>query len=712
MRQLFLDKGNLVVKELAQPLLHDYSVLVSIHFAYISQSTNLSLFNEGEGFLSNVPHKIKRVLEAVAAHAVVSSKKAFLLKKDFQSSFGYACSGHVIAVGKKVKKLAPGDYVACVDPGSSPYTDLICIPEQCAVKINNKKYLKEASLTTLAARGMQALRRAQVQIGETICVLGLDAVGLLIVQLAKQAGCRVIGIDTEQSRIDLAKSLGCSVVYNFQQDDVEKEIDLLSERHGVDTVFISYQSAIHAQTASNITRNKGKIVLLDAQDALFQAEAMQKDIDVLFSGDNMDSFDAPCTSFSDKRWTTTRNMQACLELIESEKLHVSLFTQEQIDYKQIKDVYQRIEKKQIVGCVLSYDQFAVSKRSNNANLVEDPQIKNDDIRFVPAVSDLIRVGMLGMGDFAQKFVIPEIDKLKQVCLYAVADSDMNKAMPIAKKYNVAKAATKLDDLFVRDSIDAVVISSSYAFHVDLALKALQNGKAVLLEKPMATDFFQLQRLCSFLEKHKQVPFAVNYGLSSSPFAQKIKKMVIKRKTPIIAHYRINREFFRKEQRVHGEMGAGRIIGDACQIVDLFCYLVGGHPVSISVEAMHSSRDDIFPTDNFTAHMSFSDGSVCSFLYTTLGHIDMGSDRMELFYDGKSILMQDYKELYGFGLSSWFNETLSKPDRGYELFISDFFNSLQTPKKEQLIDVEYLRMVAEVTLFIDKLACEGGGKKEL
>ncbi len=289
---------------------------------------------------------------------------------------------------------------------------------------------------------------------------------------------------------------------------------------------------------------------------------------------------------------------------------------------------------------------------------------------------------------------------------------MGKIMHIAKKYDIAKTATKFDDLFVSDRIDVMVISSAHAFHADQALKALQSGKAVLLEKPMATDFSQVQRLCSFLEKHKQVPFAVNYGLSFSPFAQKIKKMVTKRRTPIIAHYRINRELFRKEQRMQGEMGAGRIIGDACQIVDLFCYLVDAHPVSISVEAMHSSRDDIFPTDNFTTHISFSDGSVCSFLYTTLGHFDMGSDRMELFYDGKSILMEDYKELYGFGISSWFNETLSKPDRGYEAFVSDFFNSLQKPETDQVVDIEYLRMVAEVTLFIDKLACEGGGKKEL
>ncbi len=711
MRQLFLDKGNLVIKEVAQPLLHDYSVLVSVHFAYIFSSTDLTNFDAQEGFLGNVPHKVKRVLEAVASHAV-SSKSRNTTKP--HTALGYSCSGHVVSVGKKVRKFAPGDYVACVDPGYSPHTDLICIPEQCAVKITNKKKIKAASLTTLAACALQALRRAQVQIGERVCIFGLDAVGLLVAQLAKLAGCTVIGIDTEQSRLDLAKKLGANAVYNLDQDTIVRELDLLTERHGIDVSFLVASSETHFSYAAQVTREKGKVVLLQSGSAQLDQQVWQKDIDILLSHDISGNYILPETSFTDTRWTDNLNMLTCLELIENGSLNVVPFIEEQITIQNIHESVKRIQKKNAIGFVLSHKQNAAPEAICPAlSHVNDTVIHTSlGEKFVPAISDVLRVGIIGAGEFTQKIVLPHIAKLKNVRVDGMVDADISKSQYVAKKYDIKKTFAKQEELFSDNLIDVIVIASCHTFHADHALRALKEGKAVLLEKPMVTDFLQLQRMCSFLQKHKNIPFSVNYGLSFSPFAQKIKKMVMQRKTPLIMHYRINRELDHTELRTQSGMGAGRIIGDTCQIIDLFCYFTEAHPVSISVEAMHSARDDIFPTDNVSTQISFSDGSVCSLLYTTLGNADMGADRMELFYDGKAILMEDYMELYGFGLSSWFNETLSKPDQGYEVFMTHFFSALQQDKYVPPIDSERLHMVAEITLLIDKLACEGGGKKEL
>ena len=708
MRQLFLDKGNLVVKEVAQPLLHDYSVLVAVHYVYISRLTNIAQLQDQEGLLSNVPHKVKRVLEAVASHAVSPQQT----KEEYRthSAIGYSCSGHVISVGKKVKKFAPGDYVACVDPGYSPHTDLICIPEHCVVKISNKKHIKRASVSTLAASGLQAIRRSQVQIGEWVCIFGLDIIGLLMVQLAKLSGCQVVAVDTQVSRLELAKQYGAQAIYQCGTDFVS-DLALLTERHGVDVSFLTSVSESYFSHATAITRQRGKVVLLHPEETQLAYTAAHKDIDILLSHDISGTHGSAENAYTDVRWTDNRNMAACLELIENGTLQVDEFIAEEATVKNLQHLYQRMQKHLLLGCVLTHSQLSTPEVGSLSECHTVPYITTpakDTPVFIPATSDKMRVGIIGAASFARSTLIPMLSKLKNVDITAVTDANMSNARQVAQQYDATLYA-KQEELFVDSAVDVIFVSSCDILHADQALQALQSGKAVLVQKPMVTDFSQLQRICSFLQKQKDAPFAVDYGVAFSPFAQKIKKVVSKRRTPLIAHYRVNREMHEHELRIRG---AGSIITDVCQVVDLFYYLIDAHPVSLSVEAMHSSRDDIFPTDNVSAQMSFSDGSICSVLYTALGNNDMGTDRLELFYDGKSILMEDYMELYGFGFSSWFNETLTKPDRGHEAFLHSFFNSLKQDKYVPIMDAERLHTVAEITLLIDKLACEGGGKKEL
>ncbi len=434
------------------------------------------------------------------------------------------------------------------------------------------------------------------------------------------------------------------------------------------------------------------------------------DVAVIASGLHFDknALDEPSA-----RWTENKNMEICEQMIEQGKLQLAPLLKEEISIKQIKQTYQRIQKKMMVGAVLAYKQTAFSQASNMGGChVGDAHtfpIQTDT--FVPAVSDHVRVGVIGVGTFAQQTLFPMHAKLRNVSVKAVVDSDMKKSRVIAKGYGNVKTFVKDQDLFTNTTIDVAVIASTHTAHADHALRALQNGKAVLLEKPMVTDFSQLQRLCSFLRKNQHAPFCVDYHYTFAPFCQKIKGVVKERRTPMMIHYRVNRELMRSD-RLRSTMKVGYILGDASQIVDLFCYLTDARPVSVAVEAMHSSRDDIFPTDNVSVQISFSEGSVCTLLYTVLGHAGMGGERMEIFYDEKAILMEDYMELYGFGLPAWFNETVTVPDNGHERLVSQFFNSLNNEPLVAPIDLDRLHMIAEVSLLIDQLACEGGGKKEL
>lgn len=719
MRQLFLDKGDLVVKEVAQPLLDENSILVAVHYAYISAGAKVAKIDAQEGFFSNVPHKVKQALQAVSSTTqsgpIPTKSDGTLDAKVY--SLGYSCSGVVISVGKKVTKFAPGDLVACADPYYAYHADLLCVRENFAVKVANKDCLKAASLTTIGAIALQGVRRAQIQLGERICVLGLGLMGQLTMQLAKLSGAVVMAADVIPSRIELARELGASAAFNATSDDIDKEIGLITERHGVDTTIIcsASQSDSLIEHAIAITRRRGRIVIVgDVGLNIDREHFYEKEIDILSAS----AYSTPATHSNDRynynypyeyvRWTPVRNMQSFLKFIEQGRLNVEPFIREEITLKQVNKAYQRIQNKMTFGVVLAYDR--TQGHIIPAVFARPDQIgKENVVRFVPAVSDTVRVGIIGASESIQSILMPLIAPMRHVTMSAIVDSDVKNAIHLSKRYGVARVCAHEDELITSNQVDVVVIASAQTTHGNKAINALQHGKAVFVERPMVTDFSQLQLLTMLFKKNQNLPFCVNYHRSFSPFVQKIKEEVSRRSTPLMVQYRMNLPI---PANTSSTSQAGRIITHVCQIVDVFCSLTEAQPVSVSVEAMHAYRDDIFPTDNVSASISFRDGSVCSVIFTTLGHRDMGSERMEVFYDEKSIVMEEYMELYGFGLSSRFNETVPVADRGHEALFSQFLHAVRKDPFVPPISYERLLTTAHITLMIDQLACEGGGKKEL
>lgn len=701
MRQLLLEKGNLVVRQVAQPLLHDKAILVAVEYAYITQHTDVGNLKNKERFLGNVPHKVKRVLEAVASQSSALDHQMI--------TNTYACAGRVVSVGKKVTKFAPGDFVACVDPACSPHADLVCVSEQHAVKVFKKELLSQASLIPLAAHALQAIRRARIQIGEQVAIFGLNITGLLALQLAKINGASVIVIDADQSRLDLAAQLKADYVLNATHDDVAKEIRLITEGHGVDASFVFYNNEQLFDQSVAVTRNKGRLTLLDAGVfALRQTPGMQN-LDIIVARDFSESQGQNVEAYCPLRWTDTRNMRACLDLLERGALSFEHLINEHVTIDKLDVAYERVQKNLSLGVMLAYNDHVLIQ-SEAAGIVTK-QVVEKRAQFIPARADKISVGILGVDEFIHSSVMPVLSKIRSLSVQNVVDPNPHKIADFTKNWQIEGSGDSAVVL-QNPEIDVVLISARQASNADMVLDLLKQGKAVFLERPMVTDLSQLQRYQAFFEKNPNVPFCVNYSYSFSPLVQKIKKMVQKRRTPLMVHYRVNRQPQRLDHNNRSDSDAGLIISDACQIVDLFCYLTEAQPISVSVESMHSARDDIFPTDNFSTQISFNDGSVCSLVHSTLGHPDMGSDRLELFYDNSAILMEEFMELYGFGLSSRFNETITSPDTGFASLMAHYFNGIEKDSYLTPIAWDRLYTVAQTTLLIDQLACQAGGKKDL
>ena len=181
---------------------------------------------------------------------------------------------------------------------------------------------------------------------------------------------------------------------------------------------------------------------------------------------------------------------------------------------------------------------------------------------------------------------------------------------------------------------------------------------------------------------------------------------------MIISYRINVGFIAKEQWLQQKMGSGRLLGEACHIFEMFLHLVNAQPIAVSVESLKPTNNYLFPTDNFTAQVSFSDGSICTLLYTSLGHVGSGKERMEVYFDSKTIVMDDYVTLEGFGLPFAFNENVKQPNKGHENLINSFLRAIKQDEYIPPISIERLNKATELTLIVDQLALKGGGEQSL
>ncbi|NBP16513.1 hypothetical protein EBU95_19350, partial [bacterium] len=213
-------------------------------------------------------------------------------------------------------------------------------------------------------------------------------------------------------------------------------------------------------------------------------------------------------------------------------------------------------------------------------------------------------------------------------------------------------------------------------------------------------------------KHNpKVPLCIDYNRSCAPFMQKIKWETVNRTSPLMITYRMN--VARASQDPFSKnTGAGNIIEQACHIFDLFYFLTDSNPRSVSVEALRSLHDDLFPTDNFSVQISFDDGSLCSLLYTSIGNQELGRERMEIFFDGKSIIMDDFLSLTGYGISRAFNETVFVQDKGHKNLVTQFFESLKKEQYQPIMNVDRINTVTKLTLIVDQLVCKGGGEQSL
>ncbi len=595
------------------------------------------------------PDNVKRVLGMMRDQGVKHTIDRVRGRLSAGSPTGYSAAGTVVAVGDQIEGFSVGDRVACAGAGVANHAEVIDVPVNLAVKIPQGVSDQDGATVTLGAIAIQGVRRTSPTLGETIVVFGLGVLGQITVQLLKANGCRVLGTDLDSSKIDLAIRNGMDQGVSPSTDFVDR-ITRLTDGFGADAVVVTAATSSDdvISRAMQATRKKGRVVVVgDVGLNLKRSDFYSKELDFFISTsygpgryDPLYEEGGQDYPLAYVRWTENRNMETYLQLIASRQLRLDCLPTKVYPMQEAGAAYAELkgegEKPSLV--FLEYD-------SENTTNIESRSRKVDINRGV-TLPGVIRVGLIGASSFAQGVHLPNMMKLRdRIALHAVVSRTGASAKAVAKQYQARYATTEYETVLEDPDIDLVIIATRHDLHAVMTLQALQAGKNVFVEKPLAIHQPELDAIAQFFQNADSHPVLMTgFNRRFSPAIQKARALIANRSTPLMINYRMNAGFIPAKHWVQGEEGGGRNIGEACHVYDLFNYLTGASAASICAKSITPAGKQWRRNDNFVATVKFNEGSVCSLTYTALGSKDHPKEKMEIFTDGMVISMDDYKSL--------------------------------------------------------------------
>lgn len=651
MRQVLIKQGQVVVEAIPAPKAEPGTILVQVDHSCISIGTEMSgIRASGVPLWKRAfkqPDKVRKVVQLIATQGLSRTRSLVQGKISSGSPIGYSAAGTVLAVGEGILDLKPGDRVACAGSQCAYHADVIRVPRNLAVRIPDALSFEEASTVTLGAIALQGVRRAQPTMGETFVVIGLGILGQLTSQLLKANGCKVIGIDLDRERVRLAQQFGMDAAVLPEDGPDGAQVARLTDGVGADGVIITAASASDAivSAAFRMCRKKGRVVLVgDVGLNLNRADFYEKELDFFISCSygpgrydpryEEEGVDYPIGYV---RWTENRNMAEYLRLIAEGKLRIAPLISSTYPVNQATHAYQALQSgpSKPLMVLLSYPQPEVPARK-----IAIPTAK-------PAGPGRIRIAVVGAGSFAKGMHLPNLQELSdRYHLQAVMTRTGHNAMATAKQFGASYATTDFREILDDPNVDAVLIATRHNLHAVMALEALNAGKHVLLEKPMALSREELERIRGFYDKASEgAPLLLTgFNRRFSCYARRMHELTARRSNPMILNYRMNAGYVPLDSWVHTEEGGGRNRGEACHIYDLFTYLTGSNVVTVDAQAIVPSTGHYSPRDNFVATITFEDGSVATLTYTALGAGDHPKEQLEIFVDGKVLVLDDYVRL--------------------------------------------------------------------
>ncbi|KIH75418.1 Predicted dehydrogenase [Geoalkalibacter ferrihydriticus] len=683
MKQILQDmaKGGTSIVEAPSPTVSPGTLLINTTTTLVSAGTERMLVDFGRAsYLQKArqqPDKVKMVLEKVKTDGLLTTVDAVRSKLAQPLPLGYCNVGVVAEVGAGVDGFKVGDRVV----SNGPHADLVKVPKNLCARVPENVDDEAAAFTVLASIGLQGIRLVGPTLGESVVVTGVGLIGLVTVQLLRAQGCRVLAIDFDQGKLDLARQFGAEICNPGMGEDPVAAGMAFSRGQGVDAVLItaSTKSSDPVTQAARMCRKRGRIVLVGVTGLeLNRADFYEKEL----------SFQVSCSygpgrydpNYEEKgqdyplgfvRWTEQRNFEAILDMMATGRLDMQPLITHRFAFEEAPQAYQVLsDDRSALGILLQYSADVAARRERRVVL-------RPDVQFTPAKPT---IGFVGAGNYASRVLIPAF-RAAGGQFHTIVTSGGISGVIHGDKAGFAEASTDVEAMLANDKINTVVIVTRHDTHARLVAQALKAGKHVFVEKPLAInteELSDLEKLYASLVPRPPSPLLMlGFNRRFAPQVQKMKELLDTVKEPKSFIMTMNAGAIPADHWTQDiSVGGGRIIGEACHFIDLMRFLAGSEIISVQARRMGNHPGVQVVEDKAVITLGFADGSFGTIHYLANGAASFPKERIEVFAGGRVLQLDNFRKLKGYGWPGFKKMNLWRQDKGQSACAAVFLTAIE------------------------------------
>lgn len=674
-----------VVRDVPCPPCLPGGVLVRTAYSVISSGTERSRVELSQksllGKARERPDLVREVIRRARREGISATRAGVQRKLTEETAVGYSCAGHVIEVGEHVRGLRPGDAVACAGAGHANHAEVVSVPGNLCTPVPNGVSLREAAFSTIGAIALQGIRLADVRLGERVAVVGCGLVGQITLRLLNAAGAETYAVEIDQARLDDAERGGAHHV--FTPTAADEGVAALTNGVGVDAALVTAASTSSdpLRLAAELVRDRGSLVLVGAvpieipRGPLYEKELTFR-VSRSYGPGRYDreyeerGLDYPIGYV---RWSEQRNMQAVLDLLARGEVRLSDLIEAEYPVDRAEEAYARLVGSDTPlrgALVISYPDAEFDGAEASVPLQTELPVTAEGRRRLPQRQTGGRLGLIGPGSFASRVIVPAF-VAAGARPEAVAGGAGPSAEAATRTLGFSRTLPDPDKLIHDPAVDVVAICTRHGSHAALVVDALNAGKHVFCEKPLALTLDELENVIKAAGESDAI-LAVGFNRRFSPLLHAAHESLARPGARMTATYRVAAGRIAPDHWAHDlKDGGGRALGEGCHFIDSLAYLTGSPIASVHSIGYSSDGLPLQAWDNLAITIEFENGSAGTLTYVADGSSGIAKERLEAFSGDRTAILDDYRTLTTYEGHARNTSSLKTRDKGHRAEIAAF-----------------------------------------